>query len=171
MVRMKVTDYLAIYGALLSTAVAFWNAQRAKSKIRVLLTFAIDTFEGKTQSGLGISVQNPSAHSVHITDVSFLYPLQTVSVLDRFKHMLEFKRLPRHQGWCHTSLSNYQVEDSCPATIEPGQSHWIFVPSEALERLFTDVKSRRLKAVVQDALWRNKYSKEFEYPTPRHGEG
>jgi len=30
--------------------------------------------------------------------------------------------------------------------------------------LLKEAKSRQLKAVAQDALWRNKYSNVFEYP-------
>jgi hypothetical protein len=39
----------------------------------------------------------------------------------------------------------------------------IFVRHEVLEGLLERAQSRRLKAVVQDALWRNKHSKAFGY--------
>lgn len=163
---MGPTDYLAIYGAGLSTAVAVWNVLRARSKIRVLLTFAVEKTNGVTQHGMGISVQNPSAHTAHISNVSFLYPYRKSTLRDLWKHIIRFKRLPRNEGWCHTSLSNYDLEDGCPVSIESGKSHWIFVPDEVLKKLFKDAISRRVKVVVQDALWRDKYSKAFEYPEP-----
>lgn len=164
---MELTDYLAVYGAGLSTAVAIWNALRTQSKIRVLLTFAIESLDGKPRSGAGISIQNPSAQTAHITSVSFLYPYTTTTLRGRIKHLVEFKRIPRNHGWCHTSLSNFGMKDGCPASIEPGKSHWIFVPEEVVEKLLKDSVSRQFKVVVQDALWRNKYSKAFEYPSPK----
>jgi hypothetical protein len=62
-------------------------------------------------------------------------------------------------------LSLHGINDGCPTSIEPGKSHWIFVRHEVLDQLLEYAESRRLKAVVQDALWRKKYSKAFEYST------
>jgi hypothetical protein len=160
---MRLTDCLAIYGAVLSTAVGVWNYLRARSKVRVLLRLAVDTVEGKPQHGLVISIGNPSAEMVHITHVSFLYPFESPTLRNRLRDLIRFKRLPRNQGWCQCSLSLLDVEDGCPVSIEPGKSHLIFVRHEVLEGLLKRAQSRRLKAVVQGALWRNKYSKAFRY--------
>ncbi|WP_143559609.1 hypothetical protein [Sphingomonas dokdonensis] len=161
---MKLTDYLAIYGAALSTLVFIWNATRSTPKIKVRLTFAVETIEGVAKAGLGISVQNPSSSAAHITNVSFVYPWRRVTWRDRISHLVRFKSLPVRIGWCHSSLSNFDLEDGCPVTIEPAQSHWIFVPSETVEKLFSDALKRKVVVQVQDALWRNKYSKAYNYP-------
>jgi len=164
---LSVTDYLAIYGAGLSTVVAIWEYFRARSKVRIVLILALEKVDGEMQHGVGISIQNPSGHTAHITNVSFLYPSTKLTVLARIKNMVRFKRILRTDGWCHSALSLYGVEDRCPASIEPGKSHWIFVRHETLEKVLARAQSRRLKAVVQDALWRNKYSKAFDYPLVR----
>jgi hypothetical protein len=158
------TDYLAIYGAGLSTIVAIWEYFRSRSKVRVVLIFAVEDVEGETQHGLGISIQNPSGHTVHITNVSFLYPYRKLGLWNRVKNVVRFRRILRNDGWCHSALSLHGVEDQCPVSIEPGKSHYIFVRHETLEKVLADAQPRRLKAVVQDALWRNKYSKAFDYP-------
>lgn len=132
----------------------------------MILIFAMDTVDGKTQFGISISVQNPSLQTAHITNVSFLYPYRKPTLRKRLKHMIRFKRVPFCIGWCHSSLSFHGIEDGCPVSIEPGKSHRIFVRDDVLESLLKDATSRHLKAVVQDALWRNKYSKTFEYPKP-----
>jgi hypothetical protein len=161
-------DYLAIYGAALSTAVAVWNYLRSLSKVRVVLIFAIETVDDEMQQGVGISIQNPSSQTAHITNVSFLYATGSATLRERISHVIEFKRLPSTLGWCHSSLSLHGVDDRCPVSIEPGRSHWIFVRDEVLEEVLKNARSRHLRAVVQDALWRNKYSKTFEYPaTPK----
>ena len=162
---MRLTDLLAIYGASLSTATAVWNYFRAQPQVRVLLVFALETIEGESQHGVHISIQNPSDKTVHITNVSLLYPLESPSFLDRLKHLAQFKRISRSQEWCHSSFSNFGIEDKCPVSIEAGKSHGIFVRNEALDKLLEGTQSRRVKVVVQDALWRNRYSKAFNYST------
>ena len=162
---MKLTDYLAIYGAALSTLVFIWNASRSSPKVRVRLTFALETVNGLTRSGLGISVQNPSSSVAHISNVSFVYPLRRVALYERIKHLLFYRRLPIWIGWCHSSLANFELEDGCPTSIEPAKSHWIFVPGDVVERVFADALERKVVVEVQDALWRNKHSKAFAYPT------
>lgn len=161
---MRLTDFLAIYGAGLSTAIAVWNYFRARPKIRVLLILAFETVEGESQTGIGISIQNVSTQPVHIANVSFLYPYTSWTFRDKLKHFIRYKRILRNYGWCHCSLSLYGIEDGCPVSIEPGKSHWIFVRHEVLDGLLEGARSRRVKAVVQDALWRDTYSKAFEYP-------
>jgi hypothetical protein len=167
---LGLTDYLAIYGAGLSTGVAVWNVLRTRSKIRVLLTFALigseESSDGQPHGGIGISVQNPSANMAHVSNVSFLYRYRVVTIREALTHLIKYKRLPFNLGWCHSSLSNYGLKDGCPISIESGKSHWIFVPEEVLEKLFDDAVSRCIKVVVQDALWRNKHSRAFEYPVP-----
>lgn len=169
---MKLTDYLAIYGALLSTMVFFWNAVRATPKVRVRLAFAVETKDGKTQSGLGVSIQNPSAHTVHITGASFLHPYSKPTLKRRFEYIFRFRRVPWNLGWCHSSFSFNGVEDGCPLSIEPGASHYIMVPREKVDHVLRDARRRVLKVSVQDALWRNKTSSAFDFPRakPRTGD-
>lgn len=162
--HMGPTDYLAIYGAGLSTAVAAWNYARSRSKVRVVLIFSVETVGEDTQAGASIFIQNPSAQTVHITNVSLLYPFKNITIKERIEHMVRFRRLPIRIGWCHSDLSLHGVDDGCPISVEPGKSHKIFIRDEVLENLLKEAKSRQLKAVAQDALWRNKYSNVFEYP-------
>ncbi len=161
---MKLTDYLAIYGALLSTTVFAWNAAKARPKVRVRLAFAVETKDGETQSGLGVSIQNPSPHTVHITGASFLYPYSEATLSRRLEHIVRYRRIPWDLGWCHSGFSLNGVEDGCPVSIEPGASHYIMVPQDKLERVLADARRRVLKVSVQDALWRNKTSRAFAWP-------
>ena len=161
---MRFTDLLAIYGAGLSTATAVWNYFRSRPQVRVLLIFALETIKGESQHGIGISIQNVSTQTVHISNVSFLYPYAKSTLRDKVKHLIRFRQIPRNDGWCRSNLAFHGIEDGCPTSIEPGKSHWIFVRHEVLEGLLEHAESRRLKAVAQDALWRNTYSKVFEFP-------
>lgn len=158
------SDYLAIYGAVLSTIIAVWEFFRARSAVRVALLPAVETVDGEVQHGVGISIQNPSGQTVHLTNVSFLYPSSKVSLWRRLKNVVRLRRVLRTDGWCHAALSLHDVDDGCPVSIEPGNSHYVFVRDEALEKFLASARTRRLKVVVQDALWRNKYSKALDYP-------
>lgn len=161
---MELTDYLAVYGAGLSTAIAIWNTLRALPKIRVQLIYAIESVDGKPQSGMGIFIQNPSTQTAHITSVSFLFQHSIPTLKSFIQYVVKFKRSPRKLSWCHSGLSNFGLDSGCPISIEPGKSHKIIVPEEVLEELLSGAVSRHIKVQVQDALWRNKYSKKFEWP-------
>jgi hypothetical protein len=164
---MRLIDLLAIYGAGLSTTTAVWNYSRTRPQVRVVLIFALEEVEGEPQTGIGISIQNVSSQTVHIANVSFLYPFARSRFRDKLKHFIHLKRIPRNDGWCHSNLSLHGINHGCPVSIEPGKSHWIFVRHELLGTLLEGARSNRVKAVVQDALWRNTYSKAFEYPSQK----
>ncbi len=82
--------------------------------------------------------------------------------METVSDILRFRRFNRHIGWVHSHLSNYGIDDGCPVSIEAGKSHQIFVPQDILEELLEGAVCRKIKAVVQDPLWRNKYSHKFE---------
>jgi hypothetical protein len=152
---------LAIYGAFLSSAVFIWTVQKSRAQLKIKLVLAVETKKGKTELGLGVSVQNPSARAVHLSNLSFLYPYRNATVGERLRHLYRFRSLPRTVGWVFSNFSLRDVEDGCPVTIEPGKSHYVFVPNKVLTDLLSDAVEPAVKVVAQDALWRNKYSAKF----------
>ena len=161
---MKITELLSIYAAILSTIVFIWNIARATPRIKVKTVFGIEEVEGEQVSGAYISVQNPSSHTVHLANISLLYPYTEINFKDKLVHLFKYRRLPLNVGWCNSSLSYNKVEDKCPIALEPGQSHNVFVPQNVLERIFEESTKREIKAVVQDQLWRNKCSNTLDFP-------
>lgn len=157
-VLSRVTQYLALYGAALSTFVFLWNVARARPKIRVKLSPGVDTVNGELVSGLHVSVQNVSAHTVHLSNVSILYPYTAVGLKDRLRHLFKFRRLPRRIGWVHTSLSNFELEDGCPISLDARKSHGFLIPDDALNSMLGDAIRKEVRAVAQDELWANTYS-------------
>lgn len=160
---MKVTEILAIYAALLSTFVFIWNIHRAIPRYKVEVVFGSDEIDGEWVHGIYISVKNPSPHSVHLSNVSILYPYKKMSLFEFITDTLKYRRFPMTLGWVHSSLSNYDIDDGCPLTLEPGKSHGILVPDSALKKISEDNEKRVIKVMVQDQLWRNKYSRKFIY--------
>lgn len=163
---MRLTDYLATYGAILSTAVFLWNAVRSLPRFRIRIAYAGEGRGESFRSGVGISIQNPSSQPVHINVVSLVYPYRHVGLLERVRDALRFPRMILRNGWCHVGLSIHDVDDECPATIEPGKSHYIFVSDEVLAEVFDSALRREFRATAQDALYRNIYSPTFKYDLP-----
>ena len=161
---MKATEILSIYAAVLSTIVFVWNIHRAIPRYKVEVVFGTDKIDGEYVTGAYISVKNPSPHTVHLSNISIRYPYRKANIFELIQHTLKYRRLPLSVGWVHSSLSNYNVEDKCPLALESGKSIGILVPESVLEEIFKESEKRVIKASVQDQLWRNKYSRKFEYP-------
>ena len=161
---MKITDYLAIYAAILSTLIFAWNVLQSRPRVRVDLIFGIEGTDEALKSGVYVVVRNLSSHDVHLSSISILYPYGIASLKERFAHVWRFKRLPRRLGWVHSSLSNYSVESGCPVCLEARKSHRVFIPQPALEAILAEVNDRTIMACVQDQLWNNVYSGKFKCP-------
>jgi hypothetical protein len=158
---MEVTDWLAIYAAILSTVIFGWDVLRARPKVKARLIFGLHPSHG---AGAYISVQNTSSHTVHLAAVSALYKSSQASLWDKIKFSFTHKRFPTTVGWVHTSLKYHGIPDGCPVAIEPGNAHQIFLPEEKIETILQDAVSRDLMANPQDMLWRNSYSNILSYP-------
>jgi len=160
---MKITDYLAIYAACLSSIVFLWNVRRATSRVRIELVFGLEEVEGESIGGIYVIVRNPSAQTVHLASVSPLIPSESgpPSILEKIQHIVKYRRWPVSLGWVHTSFSYFDIDDGCPLSLEAGRSHQIFVPEEKIKEILKKSERKELRAVVQDELWRDKYSKTF----------
>jgi len=161
---LKITEFLAVYAACLSSIVFIWNVVRTVPRVNVKLILGVETVNKEYISGVYICIQNPSPHTVHLSNISVLYPYVKKELKEIVLHALKFKRFPWRLGWVHSSLSNYKLEDGCPLSLEAGKSHNVFVPQKILEEIFKDSERREIAAVVQDQLGRNKYSRKFEVP-------
>jgi hypothetical protein len=132
-----------------------WNIVRARRRIRVSL---IPGVSEDGESGVFIFVLNPSALPVHVSSIQLMYPYEAVSLMRRLREVVRYRTPPSHVGWTHTSLRFRNIDDGCPATVEPGMSHKVFVPDDVVEDLLKDGHQRLLRAAVQDQLWTDTYS-------------
>ena len=164
---MKVTDYLAIYAAILSSVVFLWNILQSRPRFKVDLLFGVETVDGVTTSGISIIVRNTSSHDIHLASIGLAYPYTKVGIKERLLHLWRYRRWPRRLGWCHTILSNYSIKDGCPMCLEARKSHHILVPKEVVEKVLSHATQGNLIAKVQDQLWNNVYSQPFKWPLPK----
>lgn len=172
---MNLTDYLAIYAAVLSTFVFLWTVSRARSRIRVKLLPGTNGYGEDCEFGAFVSVQNVSAHTVHLSSLSILYPYTKTRLRDWISHFVRYRRLPTSVGWVHTSLRHYGTEDGFPVSLEARKSIDVFIPDQVLQDMMGDADRREIRASVQDALWRNTLSTkmkiDWSVPDQEHGDG
>lgn len=151
-----VTDYLAIYAAFLSTVVFVWNLRRARPRVALKLVPGVHDDGGL---GIFISVQNTSAHTIHLSALSVVYPYANRTPRQRLWHVLRYRRWPVIAGWVHISLQTYEVDDGFPLSLGGWQKHDVFIPQASLESMLREAIRPEVRASVQDALWRDTYSR------------
>ena len=159
---MKITEFLAIYAAVLSTAVFIWKITTSRAKFAVTLTDGANKSGEGFESGVFLSIQNPSPHTVHVNSVSLVYPYRKITLLEKIAHVFRYRRLDRYIGWVHHGLVFAGIETGLPVSIEPRQSHSIFIPENVIWNILNENGATVFAAVAQDALWRDKYSGVFE---------
>lgn len=159
---LKITELLAIYGAVLSTFVFLWNVSKSKRKISVKLVYGMEGDDESLQSGVYVFIQNPSTQVAHISNLSILYPWRKASITKVIMESIKHRRWFSTYGWVHIALSLHNIDDGCPVSIEPGQSHKILIPDSVLSEILGDSVNREIMASVQDQLWNETCSKPFE---------
>lgn len=162
---MKLTEILAIYGATLSTLVFIWNAARAAPRVKVRLIDGIDTVNDEAQVGVYVFLQNPSSKTIHLWNLSILSQYKRSSLIEKVSTMIRYRRCPPRVDWVHSTLSNYDIEDGFPISIEPGKSHKVFIHESALKSILSDAVSMKISASTQDHLWNYTHSKNFVVTT------
>ncbi|MGI8740604.1 MAG: hypothetical protein ACR2KU_13645 [Gammaproteobacteria bacterium] len=161
---MKITDYLAIYAAILSTLIFLWNVLQSRPRFKVDLISGIEGAGETLTSGVDIFVRNLSSHDIHLANIEILYPHTAPRFKERIAHAWRFRSLPRRMGWVHSSLSNYSIASSCLVRLEARKSHQVFIPQPVLETMLAGAIDRSLMACAQDQLWNNVYSGKFRCP-------
>jgi hypothetical protein len=159
---MKITDYLAIYAAILSTLVFIWTVAQTRPKIKADLLYGSEGTGDTFQSGVYIFVRNLSAYDVHLVGVRILYRYKRPAITDHLSHLWRFKSLRTRIGWVQSALSNYSIDDGCPITLGARKQHKVFISNTVLDEIFGKAVERTLIASVQDQLWKDVYSHKFK---------
>ncbi|AKE51309.1 hypothetical protein [Kangiella geojedonensis] len=159
---LKLTEFLAIYGAVLSSFVFLWNVLKSRRKVAVKLIYGLEGEEDDIKTGVYVFIKNPSAQVVHISGLSILHPWRKTNIFKVILESIKHRRWFSTYGWVHSSLSLYKVDDGCPISIEPGHSHKVLIPDDVLSEILEDSVSREIMASVQEQLWNETCSKPFE---------
>ena len=84
-----------------------------------------------------------------------------MTFLEKLKDIVKYKRLQRYIGWVHCGYIFDNIKNGFPVSIEPRNAHEIFILEERIREMLSASKVNTFAAVVQDALWRDKYSPIF----------
>lgn len=162
---LRITDYLAVYAAILSTLIFLWNFIQSRPRIKVDLIHGIEGTDVDPQFGIYIVVRNLSSHEVHLTGIDILYHYRKASFKEYLHDLWSYRRIPSRVGWVHSSLSNCSVTSGCPVSLGARASHQVFIGESTVENMLRDAIDRKLIACVQDQLWNNVYSRSFTSST------
>jgi hypothetical protein len=155
-------NFIAIYAALLSTFTFIWNIWNSKPKFTVEIVDGIEKINGQFKAGVYIFIKNPSPHKVNVTSISLVYPYKNASLFEKLEHVWKYKNSPKHVGWVHTAVAFKKIKTGLPVSIEPRNSHSIFIPEKVLQETLSNCIDNKFAAIVHDALWRSKRSRTFK---------
>lgn len=164
---MKITDYLAIYAAFLSTLVFLWNLRQARPRLKADIVPGLTDKGERPRFGAFIIIRNVSPLEVHLSAISLLYRHGKPSLKEKLMHLLKYRQIPRTIGWVHSSFSYYDVDDEFPLSIGARKAHRIFIPQSALENIAIESGERTIRCNIQDELGNNVLSKKFTWNKPR----
>jgi len=161
---MQITDFLALYAAVLSTAlpvIGWWRSRRALV-IDMMLEVGSGSSEG-THIGAAIFVRNVKTSPVEVQHVGLIWPYRKVSWREKIIKTLRYRRPWWATSWVHGSLPN-GTETNMPALVEGWRSLHIYLDRAALLEQIVESGERTVRATVQDALGQTYYSGPFEVP-------
>lgn len=166
--ELKITDWLAIYAAVVSTLVFWWTIKQSKAKIKVDILPGFETIDGIPTSGYFIIIRNISSQPIPIGSISILSQYKQATLFSRLNHLLKYRRFSQSEGWVYHSLSSYNIDTKCPITLEPRSFHKIIISFDKIDSLLKEDSLRLIKVNVQDQLWKGYFSKPIKAMHPSH---
>lgn len=156
---MKATDYLAIYGAVISTIVLAWNVawaiRMSRSRVRIGLIPSYGSSRGRSVDGYMISVANPSSVKVTLFEMTVWFERRRIAKHRHFwNRHIRRKQTPEGWGAALLSLEGYQT----PLELGPGEAREFIAPADRVKDL-TDGAST-IRVAVRDGLMRRHFSPE-----------
>lgn len=162
---LKTTEWLALYGAVLSTINVAWAISKSKPKISIEIAYSLEKVPNSEDysSGVTIALQNRSANTIHLTSISLVYPYRNEKISTIIGNVLRYRRIDHTWGWVHTHFPFEGIQTGLPCSLDPGTAILIFLPDESLTTMYKDAIRKAFKVQVQNQLWDSYYSKEFKH--------
>jgi len=154
---MKLTEFLGVYGAVVSSLTLLWNVSRTRPSVKVNLIYGVEA----ERSGVYVFVRNKSAHPVRISAITILYRSGNRSIWEAAWDALRYRNVSRYQGWVHWAPSASYLDTGCPVTLAPSDAHKFLIPDEVAEGVLAASGQEGIVAAAQDALWNVYYSNRY----------
>ena len=152
----KGLDLVAVYGAVLSTALAGWTLWRTKQRITVEAMPSYGRLhDGQDCNGYVLIVRNVSSVAVQIVDLGMAFPGRRVTFLERLEFAWRYRKL-RYVGWTYQGNP-----DGLPVTIPGGHSHRVILSGALASSIRDDAKNSPAFPWVSDGLYRRVHGRRL----------
>lgn len=162
---MKVTEIIGLYGAALSSVVAFrqWRAAHPKLTLTTVPAYNGQGFEPVGQF-IRVNVSNRGATKAYLRSAFVQLLLEPQTFGDRLRYW-RGSISPWHGGGRQLVRLPAEtiIAPDLPATLEPGQSLVVWVPLDAHRALWDGPRVRGVRIVVQDQGDRSYSSKSYRH--------
>ena len=155
--------FIAIYAAILSTGVFFWNVSKSRRWTRIRVCHGVEQKDDDVISGVWVSIENCSDKPAFIRAVSVLYPYRSASIWAKAAHLVKYRNSTKTVGWVFTSPEYVEIKTGLPKEIQPGDSYGFLLPEKKLLKLTEDRIRDEIMVSVQDALAMDSFSKVFDF--------
>ena len=154
---MKLTDALAVWGAVLSTLTFVMTVVRARPRVKVNLVGGSEN----DRPCMYVYVRNVSSHRVRVETITLLYQRRRVPAWRRLTDVLRYRRRYPYPSWDIWLPSSSDVATGCPVFVEPHTSYRCTLPDAAVLEVMEHSSDGRIVAKAQDSLWKDYYSKAY----------
>lgn len=163
---MDSTDFLAWWGAILSTLVVGREYWLSRDRIKVELIAGVRDFsEGPY---VVLHIKNYSARPIMIEEVGLVWPWRDVTFVEKLKAVIKYRHRWRLIGWCYGQLPKAGEPYEIPKLVDAGHALDLWIPVEALDK--DNLKhGSLLVGYARDALDRRYYSNSFKVHRPALG--
>ncbi len=155
---LRAGDYLAIYGAVISTIVLVWNIawaiRSSRSRLRIEIIPSYGTDRGSKLNGFLVCISNPSAVRITLFEIMIWREKHRHSALRHWWNRY-VRRKQSPEGWVGDLLrtDNYQS----PTSLGAGEAIEFIAPLEAVRAACDGVMPVRFS--VRDGLMRRHFTK------------
>ncbi len=154
---LKLTDFLAVWGAVLSTLTFAMTVVRARPRLKVNLVAGFEN----DRPCMYIYARNVSSLRVRIETITLLYRPARVPAWRRLIDVLRYRRRYPYPSWQIWFPSSRDVDTGCPVFVEPHASYRCILPDAAVLEVMRNSADGRIVAKVQDSLWKDYHSKAY----------
>jgi len=147
---MDAAAWTAIYGAVLSTALAVHQIAKSMRRLRVTSCPAYNSGSFRP-SGIFIrvTIANHGSNAVYVRNLFLNVHVGDYSIRQTLVNFGRYRRWRRHSWVPHTLPDNTVIAPQLPTEIAPGRSLIVWLPATEIK---TIAQGRRVRLRIQDEM-------------------
>lgn len=152
--RMAWEQWLSIYGAGLSSLLAWRSWRKDRRELKIAATPAIDPDMLASETGVRVSLQNRGFEPVHLRYATLAYRIERLDL-----GLLGWRGVLEYRGWHRSWWFSYRplpegtkIDPPLPCTVEPGRNVTIWLDSEGIAQVARKAHRGDVRIEIQDEL-------------------